>query len=107
MNSDQLLSGENGSIDIGTQLPDITSSITDMLMPIVLLSLAMTVIFVGLYISSIVRRRRVENAIFDIQKTLHEMNERDKARSTPKPIVTPPPQPRSSDGAIIARDDAV
>ena len=100
MDIDQLLSGEQDSIDIGTQLPDVTASITDMLAPILWLSVVMTVVFVVLYVSSIVRRRKVENAVLNIQKTLHELNERDKARSTP----TSPPAP-TSHGAVIAKTD--
>jgi hypothetical protein len=33
-----------------------------------------------LYILSLQRKRKMQKAILDIQKTLHEMNERDKAR---------------------------
>ena len=101
MNTDQLLSGENGSVDIGSQLPDITSSITSMLMPVIILSFVLTIIFVAVYISSILRRRKVENAILTMEKILHEMNERDKTRSRPTPA--PLSEPRTSDGAIIAR----
>lgn len=105
MLSEQLLLGnDNGTTNgAGAELTDITASISDALGPIIWLSVAVTIIFVALYLSSIMRKRKVENAILDIQKTLHEMNERDKARSAPRPM--PAPQAPAEKEPIIAKVD--
>lgn len=96
MNVDDLLSDGTTGTDIGNQL---TSSITDMLGPVIWLSVALTIVFIVLYISAMIRRRKVENAVLDMQKLLHEMNERDKARSQSP---TPSLPPKTSDDRIIA-----
>lgn len=93
MNVDDLLSDGTAGTDIGNQL---TSSITDMLGPVIWLSVALTIVFIVLYISAMIRRRKVENAVLDMQKLLHEMNERDKARMAPIHQVT------AKDDKIIA-----
>lgn len=81
---------------------DLMSSLNDMLAPFIWLSVALTVVFVVFYVSAHLRRRKLENALFDIQGTLKEMNERDKARTAP----TPPPLPQSNQhDTIIARTD--
>lgn len=104
MITEELLSGENGTVSTGDQLPDLTSSVSDMLAPIMWLSVLFTVIFIALYISSMVRRRKLENALFDMQKTLHEMNERDKARmATPTP---PSPKLRTGSETIAAAESS-
>lgn len=109
MNLDDILSQEpSGSGNI-FQMPDLAASIQEALAPFILLSVIITVIFAVLYIVSLVRRWKVEQAILDIQKTIHEMNERDKARSTPvAPVVSPPPAEPIRPGErdrIIAKAD--
>lgn len=104
MDTNQLFSGEGDTTDLGSQLPDLTSSINDMLAPIMWLSVAISIVFIVLYISAMFRRRKLENALFDMQKTLHEINERDKARSTPA-APTVQPQVRHEKDTIIARSD--
>lgn len=99
MDSEQTLLTPDGSTDISNQLFDMTSSITDALAPFMLLSFVITVAFVVLYVVSLIRRRKLENALFDIQKTLHEMNERDKARSKPR---STPNRPESRNETIAA-----
>ena len=85
-----LFSDDGTSTDISNQLiPDLTSSMTDMMAPFLWLSVGITIVFIVLYVSSILRKRKVENAIFDIQKIVSEMNERDKARSTSQSLPTP------------------
>lgn len=69
---------------------NLTSSMTDMLTPFIWLSVALTIVFIVLYISSMLRRRKLENAIFAIQKSIEEMNERDKKRPVPHVPPTPP-----------------
>lgn len=87
-----------------TLLPDISSSITDLVAPFMWFSVVLTVVFIGLYLYSMMRRRRLENALFDIQKNIAEMNARDKART-----VTPPPSPQpriqSPAESVIARNE--
>lgn len=90
MDNEQLYSENTNTTVLSDQLPDMMSSITTMLAPFMLLSFGLTVVFIALYIRSQFRRKKLENAILDMQKTLHEMNERDKARSAP---VTPAPLP--------------
>ena len=86
----------DGSTEASDQLPDINSIIGDILGPFMWVSTALTVLIVILYVYSMMRRRKLEKALLDIQKTLSEMNERDKARSTPAPL------PKRSDDRIIA-----
>ncbi len=89
----------DGSIDINGQLPDIMSSLTDAMAPFILLSFVITLAFVVLYVVSMIRRRKLENAILDMQKVLHEMNEREKARQAPRPMSD---VPRTSEDKILA-----
>ena len=84
-----LVGGDGSSIDTGNPLTSLTSSLSDALMPFIWLSVVLTIVFIVLYVSSMLRKRKVENAILDIQKTIHEMNERDKARSASTPRVQP------------------
>lgn len=102
MNIDQILPSDGQSAETGTQLPDLTGAVTDMLAPFMWLSVALTVLFVVFYVISMVRRRKLENALFDIQKNLRELNERDKARSQPASPPRAPGQER-----IIARTDSI
>ncbi len=97
METNQTLYTNDGTTDLGTQLPNITSSITDMLGPFVLLSFVISVIFLVFYVIAMIRRRKLENALFDIQKNLSEMNARDKARGAK---ITPTPQPRTGSEKI-------
>lgn len=76
------------SLDVSNQLSDITTSLTDTFAPFILLSLVITGLFVMMHIISMFRRRKLENALFDMQRVLHEMNERDKARQGPRPLDT-------------------
>jgi heme exporter protein D len=91
------------SLDISNQLSDITSSMTETLAPFIFLSMALTVIFVIMYIVSVFRRRKVENAVLDMQKILHEMNEREKARTKSQPT---PERPESRKEIIADSSDS-
>lgn len=102
MNTDQIIYETSSPTDISNPLSSITSSLTDTLQPFIWLSLALTVLFGAFYITSFFRRRKLENALFDIQKNLREMNERDKVRSAT--IVTPPQLRHSSDRIIAATE---
>lgn len=85
MNLDQMQTQdvqEIQGIDTSTLFPDITSQLTEMMAPFLFASFALTAVFAILYISSALRRRKVEKAILDMQKMLHEMNERDKERKS-------------------------
>lgn len=93
----ELLLGSDISTEAGEPLVDVTS-LTDAAMPLLWLSAALTLLFIALYIRSSLKRRKLEKAILDIQKTVHEINERDKSRSKP-----PVPLPRSDDDRIIAK----
>lgn len=103
MDEKLLFSEDGASTDITTQLlPNLSSSITDMLAPFLWLSVGLSIIFIALYISSILRRRKLEKAIFDIQKTVHEIDMRTKARSSPY-TPSPPGIPPSSPDLIAAK----
>ncbi len=66
---------------LDSQLPSLDSSFGGLIAPFMILSTLLTVIFVAAYIASIVRKRKVENAILAMQKELHEMNERAKLQT--------------------------
>ncbi len=100
MNINEILSGD--TTDTSSLAPDITSSISDMLAPFMWLSVALGFAFIILYITMMLRRRKLENALLDMQKILHEMNERDKARSAPQ---VRPVSPETSDNKVIAREN--
>lgn len=82
MDSNQLLDLQNGSVDT-SQLPDTGSLLNGLLGPVFWISIALTVLMIALYVFSMMRKRKLERAILDMQKILNEMNERDKARSNP------------------------
>lgn len=93
MESEQIVTvptTQTQTIDINGQMSDMLSSLTETLAPMILLSLILSVLFIVMRIITMFRRRKVEKAIFDIQKTLHEMNERDKARSNPQQLPARP-----------------
>lgn len=52
-------------------------------------SLVITVVFVVAYIISSIRRWKVQQAIFDIQKNVREINQRHQSTS-PAPTITSP-----------------
>lgn len=62
-----------------------------------IISIVLTIAIVVIWIMSLIRRRKVQAAIFDIQAVLHEMNERDKLRQQPTS------RPRLVDTAAIDR----
>ncbi len=103
METQQTVVIPEGSVDINEQLSDITASFSEMLAPFILLSLAVTAGFMILSIISMVRRRKLENALLDMQKTLHEMNERDKARDKPQQSQA---RPESRNETIAAADSS-
>lgn len=84
MESNQPLVITDGTLDISNQLTQVTSSLTDAFAPLIILSVVITGVFLLLHIISMFRRRKIENALLDMHKLLHEMNERDKARSIPR-----------------------
>lgn len=79
---------DSTDLDSLTQGQDINSLIGQTMQPyavfftiFTIASIALTILILVLWILSMIRRRKMQAAIFDIQATLHEMNERDKARS--------------------------
>lgn len=61
------------------------SPMNDLFGYIALASIVLTVLFLGLWVTGWLHRRKVENAIIDIRNTLQEMNEREKTRHVPSP----------------------
>lgn len=81
--------------DLQSLLGDSTlQTLSDEFQSAIIVSIVMTAIFVVAYIMSQIRKRKVQNAIFGIQKDLHEMNERQKNAQTTAPVtqqsVSPP-----------------
>lgn len=79
LNPDNLLSGQ----DVNSLVNQSLQPFAAFFMIFTIFSIALTIAIVVFWILSMVRRRKVQAAILDIQATLHEMNERDKARSAP------------------------
>lgn len=83
MNSNDLnslLQGQGGSLNLSPQLPPGLSTLLS------IASIALTVlslVIIVLYIASLVRRWRVQSAIFDIQKQVREINQRELTKQTP------------------------
>ena len=72
------ITSENQALpDTSTLLPSIMSTLA----PILLLSTILTIVLAVAYIFSVIRRYKVEKAILAMQKDIHELNERDRARS--------------------------
>lgn len=84
------------------QLPDITGSITDALAPFIMLSVVSVAVFIIIYITSMIRRWKVDKAILAMQKDIREMNERDKQREAAR-TPSAPPVPTPPDQRIIAQ----
>lgn len=94
-NSDSLT---NPLGDLQTQIFD---QLATFLLFGVIASIAIFVPLIIIYTLSAIRKHKTYKAILDIQKTLHEMNERDKAR-TPKAISSvPEPAPRVNPSRLV------
>ena len=69
--------------DTSTLTSNVTDQIVDQLSSLILVgiivSAAITIPFLILYILSAIRKHKVQTAIFDIQKTLHEINDLQKS----------------------------
>ncbi len=85
----QSLLGNNADGGSGASLLD-TDAIIKVMMPITIVLTVLSVIIALLYIASLIQRMRVTRATLESRDILKEMNERDKARSTP-PIATSVP----------------
>jgi hypothetical protein len=80
----------NGSGGGGASLID-TDAIIKAMMPITIILTVLSVIIALLYIASLIQRIRVDRATLESRNILREMNERDKARSAPAPVVAAEP----------------
>ncbi|HEU0266456.1 MAG TPA: hypothetical protein VFQ70_02410 [Candidatus Saccharimonadaceae bacterium] len=82
-------SSELNSLSQSTSMPTLTIShtVSELMMFVTIASLIITVLVFIMWLMNWLHRRKVQNAILDIQATLREMNERDKARA--QPIVPP------------------
>lgn len=69
-------------------------------------SVAVLIPFIILYVLSAHRKSKAYKAVIDIQKTLHEMNERDKARdAAARPAISQPATPTPAPIGPIARSE--
>lgn len=89
MDLERILTQYNAEGGTGLQMPDITSSITAALLPFILALSIPMVLFAIFYIVTAVRRWKVEKAIFDIQKNVREINERERNRAEGLPLKPP------------------
>jgi flagellar biosynthesis/type III secretory pathway M-ring protein FliF/YscJ len=83
-----------GTSSLGIDTDAMMQQVESLLLWGALASITIFISFLLLYILSARRKWKMQKAIFDIQKTLHEMNEREKARGASRtPLsVTPSPQ---------------
>jgi len=63
-----------------TQSTDALSGITDNLGTILLLSTIVSVVLVALYITNVIRKRKVEKGTLQMQKDVHELLEIERAK---------------------------
>lgn len=83
MNSNDLnslLQGQGGNLNLSPQLPPGLSTLLSVA------SIAVTIlslVIIVFYLASLIRRWRVQSAIFDIQKQVREINQRELAKQTP------------------------
>lgn len=69
----------------------IVKPILDLLIPLTIVSTILMLVFVAVYLVSAIRRYKVQQAVFDIQKTLHEINSKlPEVNQITTPINTPP-----------------
>lgn len=75
-------STELNSLTQSTNMPTLTIShtVSELMAFVTIASLVITLLVFIMWIMNWLHRRKVQNAILDIQATLREMNERDKVR---------------------------
>lgn len=99
MNNTQLDGLTQNDQNLITQLTSVDSSVSSILIPVVIGGTIISALFLVFYIISIVRRWKVQRAIFDIQKNVNAMNERTltttSADETPKTPPTPVELPQA------------
>lgn len=83
-------SSELNNLTGSTSAPtlNISHTVSELMTFVTIASLIITLLVFIMWIMNWLHRRKVQNAILDIRATLHELNERDKARAQP-PTVEP------------------
>lgn len=109
MNPEQLQQVQPNQIDStslgGLNIDSMMQQLESVILYGTIASVAILIPFLVLYILSSHRKSKAYKAIIDIQKTLHEMNERDKARDTHStPIISQPAITHPSAGPIARTD---
>ncbi len=70
-----------------TQSTDALKGITDNLGTIVLLSTILSVLIIVLYVSNVIRKRKVDKGNLQMQKDVHELLEIERAKTQkPQPV---------------------
>ena len=105
MNPEQLQQVQSNQVDSttlgGLNMDGMMQQLETVLLYGTIASVAILIPFLLLYVLSSRRKSKAYKAIIEIQKTLHEMNERDKSRNThPIPAVSEPPTTLASTGPI-------
>ena len=112
MNPEQLQQVQSNQVDSttlgGLNMDGMMQQLETVLLYGTIASVAILIPFLLLYVLSSRRKSKAYKAIIDIQKTLHEMNERDKARDTqPAPVVNQPPTTPAPVEAIARTEPTV
>ena len=81
-----ILNGQMPSGAGGSSLFQLPSGLVTVLTIGSIVVTVLSVVIMILYLVSLVRRWKVQTAILDIQKQVHEMNERQKAQVVPAPV---------------------
>lgn len=100
MNPEQLQQVQTNQVDTnaigGLSMDSMMQQLESVILYGTIASVAILIPFLLLYVLSSRRKSKAYKAIIDMQKTLHEMNERDKARDArpapaPAPAASQPP----------------
>ena len=96
MNPEQLQQVQTNQVDStalgGLNMDSMMQQLESVILYGTIASVTILIPFLLLYVLSSRRKSKAYKAIIEIQKTLHEMNERDKARDArPAPAVSQPP----------------
>jgi len=112
MNPEQLQQVQTNQVDTtalgGLSMDGMMQQLETVLLYGTIASVAILIPFLLLYVLSSRRKSKAYKAIIEIQKTLHEMNERDKARNThPASDVNQPPITPAPAGPIAHTEPTV
>jgi len=111
MNPEQLQQVQTNQVDStalgGLNMDSMMQQLESVILYGTIASVAILIPFLLLYVLSSRRKSKAYKAIIEIQKTLHDMNERDKARDAyVAPTVSQPPTPEQAPTSPIASKES-